>query len=356
MSSPDLSFEATPDLTGPDLPSREAMLKRPASKAAHAELFDALPLLKQVEVTPPPAPPSAPPRSARIAFWNAERCKFVGASADLIAPLRPDALLLAEMDRGMARSGQIHTTRALAQKLEMGGVFGAEFVELALGDAKERSHHAGEQNREGLHGGAILSPYRLRRPALLRLDRDGTWFDGSRKGERRVGGRIAMLATLAVGDGAVTLAAVHLESHSDPAHRARQTELLIDAIEAYAPGQPAVIGGDFNTNTLKTSEENSGDNRSFLLRDAPTRFLDPVTYEPLFELLTARGYDWRTCNALDVATQRERPGDRPPPLGKIDWIFTRGLAARDARTVAAIDGSGSPISDHELIMATVELP
>ena len=72
----------------------------------------------------------------------------------------------------------------------MGYAFGVEFLELDLGDAREREWHAGQSNQLGLHGAAILSPHPLGRPALIRLESDGDWFDG-RHGERRVGGRIA---------------------------------------------------------------------------------------------------------------------------------------------------------------------
>ena len=58
-------------------------------------------------------------------------------------------------------------------------------------------------------------PIRSSGPALVRLSADGAWFDGDH-GERRVGGRIALLATLRIDGRPVTLADVHFESHSDP--------------------------------------------------------------------------------------------------------------------------------------------
>jgi hypothetical protein len=116
--------------------------------------------------------------------WNAERCKRVEAAAGLLAPTGADAILLSEMDWGMARSGQRHATRELAAALGCGYVFAVEFLELGLGNEAERARHAGEANAVGYHGGAILSRHPLLEPALVRLGGDGD-FDGERASAAR---------------------------------------------------------------------------------------------------------------------------------------------------------------------------
>ena len=84
------------------------------------------------------------------------------------------------------------------------------------------------------------------------------------------------------------------------------------------------------------------------------RVLDPVPFEPMFEVAARHGYDWRSCNALGVPTQRTRPDGTPaPPLSKIDWFLCRGLAASDPATVPAIDAQGVAISDHEVLAVTI---
>jgi endonuclease/exonuclease/phosphatase family metal-dependent hydrolase len=257
---------------------------------------------------------------------------------------------LCELDLGMARSGQAHTPRELARRLGAGYVFGVEFLELGLGDAWERRQHAGTDNEAGLHGAAILSPYPLERPALVRLSADGAWFDGDH-GERRVGGRIALLATLVIDGRPVTLADVHFESHSDPRSRAAQMTLLLAAIDAYSGAQPVLLGGDFNTSTASRGWARGTGERQIL---PAARLLDPVPYEPLFEVAAAQGYDWQACNTPGVPTQRTRPdGTPPPPFGKIDWFFSRGLAATAPQTIAAVDAEGVAISDHELLLVSV---
>jgi endonuclease/exonuclease/phosphatase family metal-dependent hydrolase len=307
-------------------------------------------LFDRVEVAAPEAPLPEPDGPVRITFWNAERCKHLEPSAHLLGSTDAAAHLLVELDAGMARSGQVHTGRELAGRLGTGCIFAVEFLELGLGDAKEREWYAGETNRLGLHGATILSPHRLERPAVVRLESEGHWFDGQR-GERRLGGRIAVLATLRIMGVPVTLASVHLESHSAPAGRAAQTEILLDAIDVYAPDQPVLIGGDFNTCTIDRDWARGTGEKPVL---DPARLLDPVPYEPLFGVMEERRYDYEKCNTLGVATQRTRPdGTPPPPLGRIDWFFSRGLTASDPATIAAVDDSGSAISDHEVLAVTV---
>ena len=79
-----------------------------------------------------------------------------------------------------------------------GYAYAVEYLELGLGDAEERRSIEGDSNEVGYHGNAILSRAPLERPALLRLEASGGWFDGQR-GEQRIGGRMAVLATVAMG-------------------------------------------------------------------------------------------------------------------------------------------------------------
>jgi len=348
---PLISLATTDRLDAPPLAARNALLEAPATPTSFAAALGRFrDVFEQVEVAPPPAPRPAPDAPCRIAFWNVERCKHVEASARLLGGLDAAACLLCELDVGMARSGQAHTPRELARRLGTGAAFAVEFLELGLGDAKEREWHAGEVNRTGLHGAAILSPHALERPAVIRLESGGGWFDGAR-GERRVGRRIALAATLRIAGIPTTLASVHLESHSDPVGRAAQMQILLGALDAYAPRQPVLIGGDVNTCTIDRTWARGTGQRPVL---DPARLLDPVPFEPLFEVLSRHGYHWRRCNVPGVPTQRTRPDGTPaPPLGKIDWFFARGLSASAPATVPAVDAGGRAISDHEVLVVSV---
>ena len=150
----------------------------------------------------------------------------------------------------------------------------------------------------------------------------------------------------------MTLVNVHLESHSDPEQRRAQVTLLLDAIDRDVGGGAVLIGGDFNTSTVSRDWARGTGVKPVLPLE---RVLDPVPYEPLFQVMEGAGYDWQDCNALGIPTQRTRPDGTPrPPLGKIDWFFSRGLEAHAAATVAAIDVNGQAISDHEILTITVK--
>jgi endonuclease/exonuclease/phosphatase family metal-dependent hydrolase len=322
---------------------------------AHAQLEAELGVFDRIEVAPPPARASSP-RELVVAAWNLERGRHLVQSAAVLSSAAPDVVLLSEMDHGMARTGQRHTTRELAAALGHGYAYAVEFVELGLGDPDDRERHAGETNAHGLHGGAITSRLPLRRPAVVRLDAGGAWLDGAR-GEARVGGRIAVLASVRAGGGEVALASVHLESHSDPEDRAAQLGALLEALEAYAPGAPALIGGDLNTTSLAPADlEPEGLRRA--LEEDPERLLRPARHEPLFERAGAAGFEWRICNALDEGTHRrsEAAGSRRVPL-RLDWFLARGLGCAEARVIDAVDpATGEALSDHELLTVRVRPP
>jgi endonuclease/exonuclease/phosphatase family metal-dependent hydrolase len=330
-------------------------LLAPTSRDSHACLVEQFGVLRHVEYRPPPQSATAPAGSLKIAVWNAERGKYMDDSATLLRSIAADVNLLSEFDLGMARSGQLHTARELASRLGQGYVFAVEFVELGLGDEYEQALYAGSENAAGLHGGAILSPHRLDRPAVIRLEHDGDWFDGER-GERRVGGRIAVAAQIALADRKISLVSVHFESHTGPTHRAEQMAVMLDGIESYAEGGPVILAGDFNCKSMPRAESWDPPTLQKRLAEDPNRMVDPVPHEPLFELAAAAGYDRQFCNAPGATTRPkpEDPLEKPPPH-KIDWIFTRGLIARDPAILPAVSAAGEAISDHEALTVTVSL-
>jgi endonuclease/exonuclease/phosphatase family metal-dependent hydrolase len=193
-----------------------------------------------------------------------------------------------------------------------------------------------------LHGNAILSKAGLDRPLLVPLDEGARWFAGEQStDERRIGARMAMIASLDVAGSPLLVASVHLESSTDAADRAAQVAVLLRAIER-AGTHAVVIGGDFNTSGLPPAGTDDG-----------AWFDRAASYEPMFTLLGDAGYQWHTANTRS-ATERMRPDGTPrPPYRKIDWFFTRGVGVRRATTVAAIDATRSAISDHDVMVIDV---
>ena len=158
---PPLSYRATTDCLNAASPEdRAAALAMPPTAASHRELMARhRDVFERIEERTPPNVRPAPLQRARILFWNAERGKFPKEAATLLETLDADALLLCELDVGMARSGQRHTPADLAERLGCGYAFGVEFIELGLGDRAEQSLYRGGENAAGLHGAAILSPH-----------------------------------------------------------------------------------------------------------------------------------------------------------------------------------------------------
>ena len=319
-----------------------AALAAEPTPARHDALAARVPALQAIEIAPPPIP-GAIPAVLRIAAWNAERLKHIAASAALLRSAGADVALLSEVDVGMARSGNRHTAADLAAALGMGYVYGVEFVELGLGDARETLWHAGQSNRAGFHGNAILSRFRLAEAFLVRLDAGGAWFGAEASAEqRRLGGRMALVARIADAPRPLWVVEVHLESRSTPAQRSAQMHLLLDALSERIGDAACVIGGDLNTLALPRGE---------VLPEAALR--DPSGDEPLFAAVAEAGFAWARSNTCHV-TSRTRPDGAPlPPFTRIDWLLVRGLTARAPATLPALGPDGLAISDHDLVAVDI---
>ena len=265
-----------------------------------------------------------------------------------------DVVLLTEVDKGMARSGNCHPLSRLAGRLGHAFAYGVEFVELGIGNDSERMATGEAENTEGFHGNAVTSALPLSRPFLIRLDAVGGWFRPER-GQPRIGGRMAIGGQVLLGERRVAVVSVHLENRTDPSGRADQTRHLLDAIDKYDAQAPVLIGGDFNTLTA-SHEERHDHPAAWRARIAaePGRLIAVERHEPLFQMLAERGYSWRDANTLDRPTQQRVAGD-PTPIGRIDWFFTRGLAASAPATLPALLPDGSPSADHDALVVTVRL-
>jgi len=336
------------------LARRREILALPPRPDVHAELLRDLGFDAALEVSKPPGGAETASNGLRVVAWNAQRCRNPEAAAALLRGTGAGIFLLSELDLGMARSRQRNTASELAARLGCGYAFGVEYLELGLGDAQERAAHAGQQNALGYHGGAILSSFALTEASLLRIERGGRWFDGA-LGERRVGGRVAVLCRLPIGGREIAFASVHLESHSDPDERAAQLETVLSALDDFAPGTPVLVGGDVNTHSLSRAEVADRELLARALQSDPRRLARPIPHEPLFALAERRGYDWRACNAVGESTERRTRGDGSTRgTLALDWFFARDLEVSDPAVIDAVDpATGDALSDHEAIAVTI---
>ncbi len=328
---------------------RAALRDGPADHAIWRAALDTIPALREVEVGGTAVQEAGATGTLRIVAWNVERLRFLHPVAQTLTGA--DVCLLTEIDKGMARTGNTHRTAELAELIGQNYAYGAEFIELDRGTTAERTAHADTENALGFHGNAVLSRFTLHRPALFRLEAEGKWFGWDRD-EPRVGSRMAIGGQVQLDGVMVTLVAVHLESHSDPDHRAGQVAQLLDLLDEYDAHAPVLIGGDFNTSTMGRGPDGFSQPD---LRDDPHRLVRVEPFEPLFALMAGRGFEWTACNVPDAPTQRFPDALMPRPLGKIDWIFTRGLTATKPAVLPALCADGTPSSDHEALFVEISL-
>ncbi|WP_336056200.1 endonuclease/exonuclease/phosphatase family protein [Nitratireductor sp. CH_MIT9313-5] len=321
--------EVTPD-------QRQRISDAPRTPDAHSALMAEVDAMNVLQVGGKGSLPFLP-SGFTVAAWNVERCLFPDRSAEHLKPFGPQIVLLSEMDNGMARTGQRDTTAEMAQALGMHFVYGVEFHELGLGGETERKYCADDFNAHGWHGNAILSAAPFERVELIRLDEEGHWFCSEKAdpGQPRIGGRMAVAAIVPTSEGPICVVSTHLESNADGSYRHRQFERLLNAIDAFAPDLPVLIGGDLNTG-------------NHLPPDYDWR------KETLFSMAEARGYDWG-LTPEGITTRASLISPHENRKMKLDWFAARGMGGKPARLLPSLDSDGTPLSDHECIVATVDL-
>jgi endonuclease/exonuclease/phosphatase family metal-dependent hydrolase len=265
-----------------------------------------------------------------VSAWNMERCLFVEDSADHLKERAPTIVLLSEMDNGMARTGQRHTTRDLARCMDMAYAYGVEFLELGLGSDTEREFCSDSFNLKGFHGNGLLSAAPIRDPFMIRLWGERLWRGDA--GQPRIGERCAVGGLIDTTSGPFVAVSVHLESATTAAYREKQTADMLDRLEQAFPDLPILIGGDLNT-----GNHAGGDFEA----------------EGLFAMSASRGFT-RHGGPLDQMTTRPSLITRWPDRAmKLDWFLARGLEMSETIIIPSLDRSGRPLSDHDPITTRI---
>ena len=102
--------------------------------ASQAEVMSRIPQFEETEITRYVS--AVPPFSGllNVLVFNMERGVHLNEIADFLEQSPEacpfDVILANELDDGCTRSGQVNTTKALAERLGMDAVFGLEFIEL----------------------------------------------------------------------------------------------------------------------------------------------------------------------------------------------------------------------------------
>jgi endonuclease/exonuclease/phosphatase family metal-dependent hydrolase len=350
----------------------------------------------------PAVRPRAPERRdfVRVVSWNIERGLRLDKLAAFLAQhedLRHlDVLMLNEVDVGMARSGNRHVAAELADLLGLGYVFGNSYLCLDFGDSRDGVKAA--ENRESLHGNAILSRFPFRRAESFSIAITRDKFQSS---EKRLGHKKALWAEVDTPLGLLPVVSVHLDSYASSAQRGVQLQDVLRRLRQRGLHDRVLVGGDLNTTTYDA--KSVGQICVNLCRKlarggfphAIHHYLHPdELYErPVFRALEAEGYDYHRFNAMGVGTTRYEVGsfeseskvsDRLPGLAvkilryklrpwngvaalKIDWFFGRGLEVVQGSggstdgvaggcsptAIARPTVDGAQLSDHDPILVDI---
>ena len=341
--------------------------------------------------------PDATPRLGaflRVATWNIERgTRFEGIVEVLNHhPVlgRADLLLLNELDDGMVRSGNRSVAFELGQAVGAHAIYGVEYLELTKGSGDE-SRLPG-CNTAALHGNAILTRHEFTAPEIVHLPRCENNFESA---EKRLGGRIAILAEIEIGGIPLTVATAHLDVVNTPRCRGRQMRAVLEAVDKRAADgradNRAIFGGDLNTHTFARGSRWRGiKNTAVILGSRPdrlaARLANPAQHEPALRELVRFGFDLRDCNdrrstARSVVSNLDDSRHLPAPLRwwirrrlggasltlelRLDWLAARGVrplrrgevvdpktgvSSVDPQAFAGLEHKGRPLSDHDPIV------
>lgn len=342
--------------------------------------------------TSPAKPKSGP---IKAVAWNIERGKRFESLLEALTAnedLRnADLYFLTEVDWGMARSGNRNVAADLGKALGLHAYFAPSYFNLTPGHGSER--YILEPNTVGLHGKAILSRQPLEN---LRVSAITNATNKLKSKEVRLGQKRSLIADLPIESGKLEVACVHLDAFSSPRMRAYQFQEAITPLLNGSSRGPALIAGDWNTNTM-----NSSSGRTLflsvlrqLLSPGPSRmisghhaFPQKKFDRPLFVALKKLDLEYEDFNETGVGTfdlvsddmeLGQMAKDQFPEWIlrwinrlvtksgglfslKLDWFAARGIQPIAKKVVRLKPGSDFPEkvgrpSDHHPILLTFETP
>jgi hypothetical protein len=249
------------------------------------------------------------------------------------------------------------------------------------------------ENTVALQGNAILSRYELLNPRVIQLP---LCYDHFEHAEKRIGNRNALAVEVELNDQRLSFVTTHLEVRNAPSCRAKQIAAILAELEKPGVPRPAIIAGDFNSNTFARGgmmRTLSGLLRMMFSETDQLRreLAAPQAREPLFALLRQHGFtdagfnsDAVTCYVplkiledsgklprfLAALIQRQMARYNGQLDFRLDWIVARAGKALGERevinaatnttslppqTIAGLrNACGGPITDHDPI--TIDWP
>src|SRR5262245_44816376 len=183
-----------------------------------------------------------PQDSVRVVSWNINRGLRLNQVIEFLAGTKADILLLQEADQNARRTHHINVAKEIAQKLRMNYAFGREFQELTQGSRTSPAYH----------GQVTLSRWPLSNCRIIRFKQQTNfwqphWFlPEIPPFQERIGGRVALVTEVKVGEKTIVAYNLHLESRGDDRLRCSQLGEVLTDVQRYQPNTAAVVAGDFN--------------------------------------------------------------------------------------------------------------
>jgi endonuclease/exonuclease/phosphatase family metal-dependent hydrolase len=323
--------------------------------------------------------------------WNLERGIRLDGIIDALKTnddlTDKDILLLAELDQGMARSGNRFVAQEIADALKMNYAFAPVYIALQKGSGVEAA--AEGENTASIHGIAMMSPWPIQNAHAVPLPNGKDKMSGK---EKRLGWLRALIADIEHPSGTFRAVAVHLDVHCSREHRRRQMRIILDRLDTLPP-LPTLIGGDWNTTTFNAQTATHailGFWRRVMMgvkNVVKNHFPHPDRgfERGLFRDVETHGYEYRSLNELGVGTlhydmesigQNTNLRDWMPEwcfkfifwaagrVGgrvsvRLDWFAGKGIEVApntSPRTIAnLVDKGGVPLSDHDAIVVDCQI-
>ncbi len=241
--------------------------------------------------------------SLKVLSWNIQYGTNFEGIAEVIDREKPDIALLQEVDFNARRSNRRNVAEELARRFGLNYVFGIEFEELGQGSQKSPAYH----------GQAILTAFPIRPSVRVFRFQSQTdfwkphWYVPNWAiFQRRLGERMALVATIDAGGAPLVTYNTHLESRGSDRFRLEQLNEIVADVEQQPPEARIILAGDLNTQRRPS---------------------------PLWERLVRTGF--RTA-AGDGSTSTTPKGE------SLDWIFVRGPIRSEMPAVHR----DVPASDH----------
>ena len=198
----------------------------------------------------------------RVVSWNIERGLQFSAILDFLRSAEADLILLQEVDLNVRRTQYLDVAYELARSLRLNYVFGKEFQELSAGCCVSPAYH----------GLATLSPWPISNGRIIRFRRQSNfwkprWYVPQIElFQRRLGGRISLVADALIDHQRSVTYNLHLESRGKDSLRLDQLGETLEDAKRQRESALVIIAGDFNLDagndcaaaTLQTSGFHDG--------------------------------------------------------------------------------------------------